>query len=85
MSRYRILVRDSVRKDLSKVPVQDRLRIEKKIDGLALEPRPSGCIALKGTDSFRVRQGNYRILYSVADDVLVVEVIKIGHRRDVYR
>ena len=53
--------------------------------GLSTQPRPPGCEKLTGADLFRVRQGNYRILYEVQDQDLTVTVFKIGHRRDIYR
>jgi mRNA interferase RelE/StbE len=56
-----------------------------RIEALVDDPRPPGCTKLSGQEAYRVRQGTYRIVYTVADDVLVVEVVKVGNRRDVYR
>lgn len=67
------------------VPRKDRLRIIEKIRGLASDLRPPGCEKLSGEEKYRIRQGSYRILYSIQDDALIVSVIKVGHRRDVYR
>ena len=67
------------------MPAKDRRRITTKIQALAGNPRPAGCEKLSGHDKYRIRQGNYRILYTIEDDVRVVTVIKIGDRRDVYR
>lgn len=64
---------------------QDRRRILDRIRRLAEDPRPPGCEKLSSEDKFRVRQGKYRIVYSVRDDALVVHVVKVGHRKDVYR
>lgn len=84
--RYRIEIKRSAAKELRAVSrKKDRQRIVARIGALADEPRPPGCAKLSGQDAFRIRQGEYRIVYTVADDVLVVEVIKVGNRRDVYR
>ena len=84
MSRYRIEVRPAVVKALRKVEPQDRLRIQGAIALLGDEPRPPGARALRGRDGFRVRVGNYRIIYTIHDDVLVIVVVRVGHRRDIY-
>ncbi|WP_336622327.1 type II toxin-antitoxin system RelE/ParE family toxin [Chlorogloeopsis sp. ULAP01] len=61
-------------------------RIQRKIDKLANDPRPSGVGKLKnGENRYRVRVGNYRILYNICDDILLITVVRIGHRREVYR
>lgn len=65
--------------------MKDRRRVVARMQGLADQPRPSGCEKLTGRDLFRVRQGNYRILYEVQDRDLTIIIFKIGHRRDVYR
>jgi mRNA interferase RelE/StbE len=85
MARYRIAFKRSVIKDLRQIPNQDVQRILKRIDDLADEPRGSGAEKLTGEEVFRVRQGNYRILYTVEDDVVTVTIVRVGHRRDVYR
>ncbi len=85
MANYRILIKPSAAKELESVPSRDRRRIVKKIQSLSLEPRPSGCEKLSGGEKCRIRQGNYRILYTIQDDVLIVTVIRVGHRREVYR
>jgi mRNA interferase RelE/StbE len=62
------------------------LAIESKIDGLSKEPRPSGCKKLQGSENeYRIRIGNYRVIYTVADVVRIVTIIKIAHRKDAYR
>ena len=63
----------------------DRRRVVNRIQALTNNPRPRGCEKLSGEDRYRVRQGVYRIVYSVEDDRLIVHVVKVGHRRDVYR
>lgn len=85
MARYKILFRDSVAKDLSGLPKNDVRRILDKIEKLGTEPRPQGCEKLSGDEKYRVRQGNYRIIYSIQDGELTVWVVKVGHRKDVCR
>ncbi len=84
MARYSLTFRDSVAKDLRRLPKADVSRILRRIDELAEEPRGQGCEKLTGSDYFRVRQGMYRIIYEIRDEVLVVVVIKVGNRREVY-
>ena len=60
-------------------------KVLKIIERLAGNPRPVNCVKLSGDEKYRLRSGNYRILYSVEDDVLIVIVVKVGHRKDVYR
>ena len=85
MARYDLRVRPSVARDLRGIPRADVHRILSRIEGLRDDPRPSGAEKLSAQERYRVRQGNYRILYTVSDAELTVEVVKIGHRRDVYR
>ena len=85
MARYELRVKPSVARDLRGVPRADIDRILARIAALRDDPRPPGSEKLASQERYRVRQGQYRILYTVADDVLVVEVINVGHRRDVYR
>ncbi len=73
-------------KEIEAVPrKKDRQHIVKRIEQLRDDPRPVGCQKLSGQDRYRVRQGQYRIVYGVEDDQLVVYVVKIGHRKDLYR
>lgn len=86
MACYKIEWRRSTRKDLRRVPPQDVKRILSAVESLAEDPFPHGCTKLSGSEqAFRIRVGDYRILYEVIDAALIVEVIKVGHRRDVYR
>lgn len=85
MASYRLLIKPSAAKELEALPPTDRKRIATRIRRLASEPRPSGTEKLSGQEKYRLRQGNYRILYSVDDTQLALVVVKIGHRRDVYR
>jgi len=85
VASYNILIRRSAAKELEAVPLKDRRRIVTRIEGLRTEPRPSGCEKLSGDDKYRIRQGNYRILYEIQDQALIVTVVRVGDRRDVYR
>jgi mRNA interferase RelE/StbE len=87
VGRYRVLIKPSARKELLAIPTKkDRQRLVRRIELLGEEPRPAGCQKLTGgSDRFRVRQGQYRIVYEIRDEELVVLVVKLGHRRDVYR
>lgn len=85
MASYRLLIKPSAAKELERLPTKERRRVVTRMQGLSAQPRPPGCEKLTGHDLFRVRQGQYRILYEVQDKDLVVTVFKIGHRRDVYR
>jgi mRNA interferase RelE/StbE len=75
----------SAAKELEGVPRKDRQRIVRRIEALAAEPRPAGAEKLSGDDKYRIRQGDYRILYEIQDAQLVVVVVRIGNRREVYR
>lgn len=85
MASYRVIIKKSVAKDLRGIPKKDVRRILSAIQELAGDPRPSGAKKLSGQDRYRLRQGNYRILYSIEDDKLIVCVVRVGSRRDVYR
>lgn len=85
MARFELRVRPSVAKDLKSLPKQSVLRILERIEGLRDDPRPVGSEKLSGLERYRIRQGSYRILYSIFEDQVVVEIVKVGHRKDVYR
>ena len=85
MAKYKITFKKSVTKDFRSIPKQDIQRILKRIDSLADNPRADGCIKLSGDENYRVRQGLYRIIYEIRDGILVINVIKVGHRSAVYR
>ena len=85
MARYRIFFKESVEKDLRLIPVKEIKKILQKIDSLTTNPRPPGSEKLTGQERYRLRQGRYRILYSIEDNELTVWVVKISHRKDVYR
>ena len=88
MAAYKIYFRESVEKDFSPIPTipkKDIQKILRRIEALGKDPRPSGCEKLTGQERHRVRQGRYRIVYSIQDEVLTVWIVKVGHRKDVYR
>lgn len=86
MARYELLVKPSVAKDLRGIPKADVRRILDRIETLRDDPRGSGCEKLAGVgELYRVRQGVYRIVYTIHDERVVVEVIRVGHRGEVYR
>jgi mRNA interferase RelE/StbE len=86
MARYELRIKRSVAKDLRGVPKADVRRVLARIEALADDPRGPGCEKLAGPDDlYRVRQGVYRIVYTIHDDRVVVEVIRVGHRGEVYR
>ncbi|MGD9216147.1 MAG: type II toxin-antitoxin system RelE/ParE family toxin [Desulfobacteraceae bacterium] len=85
MAEYEILFKESVWKDLKKVPKRDLKKIISRVEKLGDDPRPMGCEKLTGEELYRVRQGNYRIVYSIQDNELTVWVVNVGHRKDVYR
>jgi mRNA interferase RelE/StbE len=85
MGKYRIIFRKSVAQDMRRIPNRDLRRILAAIDSLSEEPRPSGVERLSGQEKYRVRQGKYRIIYEIKDKEVIVVVVKVGHRKDVYR
>jgi mRNA interferase RelE/StbE len=85
MASYRVSFRSSVYKDLRKIPRDDLKKIMAKIKSLSHDPRPHGCEKLSAQERYRVRYGNYRIVYSIQDDESTVYIVKVSHRRDSYR
>lgn len=84
MSRYRIELRPAALKALRKIEPRDQKRIQGVIRLLADDPRPPAARALQGRPGLRVRVGDYRIIYTIDDGVLLIVVVTVGHRRDVY-
>ncbi len=83
---YRIEIRPRAAREYRKLPIEIRESIAERIDTLAGEPRPPGAMKLSGTQNgYRIRVGTYRILYEIRDDLLVVVVARVGHRRGIYR
>lgn len=84
MANYRLVVKKSVAKDLRQIPNKDVIRILQCIDILRESPRPMDSEKLSGQERYRIRQGVYRIIYEVKDEHLIVTVVKVGHRKQVY-
>jgi mRNA interferase RelE/StbE len=85
MAEYKIYFKESVEKDFRTIPKKDLQKIILRIKALAGDPRPPGHEKLTGQERYRIRQGHYRIVYSIQDKEFTVWVVKIGHRKDVYR
>jgi mRNA interferase RelE/StbE len=85
MGKYRVIFRKSVALDLRRIPNRDLRKILAAIESLSKEPRPLVTEKLSGQEKYRVRQGNYRIIYEINDEEIIVIVVKVGHRKEVYR
>jgi mRNA interferase RelE/StbE len=85
MASYELVFKKSVANDLRRLPQQDVRRILDRIRSLADDPRPFGCEKLSGLERYRVRVGVYRVIYEIRDRILMVLIVKIAHRGDVYR
>ncbi len=85
MANYKLVFRKSVSKDFRPIPNKDVTRILQRIEELQEEPRPIGSEKLSGQERYRIRPGAYRIIYEVADELLIVTVVKVGHRKHVYK
>jgi mRNA interferase RelE/StbE len=85
VANYELQIKPSAVKEIEKLPRKDRPKIVQKIRMLAADPRPHGCEKLSAEEKYRVRQGDYRVVYSVDDNKRQVFVVKIGHRKEVYR
>jgi mRNA interferase RelE/StbE len=84
MARFEVRIKRSVAKELLRLSKADNRRIVSRIEALAKDPRPVGCEKLAGRESYRIRQGNYRVVYTIDDDRVIVEVVRVAHRSDVY-
>lgn len=85
MAKYRITIKKSAAKELQDIPKKNLRKIVRRIQSLAQDPRPAGSQKLSARERYRLRQGDYRIVYSVDDKDWLVDIVKIGHRRDIYR
>lgn len=85
MERYNVTIKRSAARELEAIGRADRLRIIQRIESLAEDPRPAGCEKLSGEEKYRIRQGSWRIVYLIEDRIVRVVIVKVGHRRDVYR
>jgi mRNA interferase RelE/StbE len=82
---YRVEIEPPARRALAKLPRQAATRIIRRIEALAVSPRGVGAVKLSGHNAYRIRAGDYRIIYAVLDDRMLVLVVEVGHRRDIYR
>lgn len=85
MAKYKITIKKSAAKELEDIPQKDLRKIVKHIQSLAENPRLPGSQKLSGQNRFRIRQGNYRIVYSINDKDSLIDIVKIGHRREICR
>jgi len=85
MAEYKIYFKESVEKDFHAIPKKDLRKIINRIEALSEDPGPLGHEKLTGQERYRVRQGLYRIIYSIQDKELTIWVVKVGHRKDIYR
>ena len=85
MANYKLVFKKSVSKDLRPIPNAEVARLLKCMQALQEDPRPVGSEKLSGQERYRVRQGVYRIIYEIADELLVVTVVNVGHRKHVYK
>lgn len=82
---YRIIYESSANKRLATLPQREQIRIVEHINALAENPRPRGSVKLSSSETYRIRVGNYRVIYAIHDKRLIVLVVEIGDRKDVYR
>lgn len=82
---YRVTILPAADRMIAQLPKQMRARIADRLAGLSINPRPPGSIKLSGLEAYRIRIGDYRVIYTIQDQQLIVHVIDVGHRRDVYR
>jgi len=85
VAEYKIFFKKSAVRELDKIPKKDLKLILNRIDSLSKNPRPKGVEKLVGDNRYRIRQGNYRVVYSIQDNELTVWIVKVGHRSDVYQ
>jgi len=85
MASYRVEIKRSAAKEIAKLPASVLPRVIRKIEALQDDPRPQGCNKLSGDEKYRIRVGDYRILYSIEEEVLIVYVVRVRYRKEVYR
>ena len=85
MGKYRVEIKKSAAKEIGRLPRKDITAVLERITALSDDPRPADCKKLSADEKYRIRCGDYRILYLIEDEVLIVFVVKVGHRKDVYR
>ncbi len=82
---YKLNIARKAQKFLATVSTTDYQRIKESILNLAQNPRPPNCLKLKGREAWRIRVGDYRVIYEIADEIVTIAVVEIGHRREIYR
>ncbi|HLR96712.1 MAG TPA: type II toxin-antitoxin system RelE/ParE family toxin [Jiangellaceae bacterium] len=82
---YRVEIERQAAKGLRRIDAKQRRRIEDRIQALANDPRPTGAIKLTGVDGYRIRVGDYRVVYTISDQTVTVTVVRVGHRKSIYR
>ena len=85
MAAYKIEIKRSAAKELEKIPQKDREKIIERIQALSENPRPSQSKKLSGEEKYRIRQGDYRVLYQIYDEIIKVVVVRVAHRREAYK
>jgi len=85
MGKYKLQIKKSAEKELRKIPKKELIKIINKIQHLSEDPYPEGSIKLSNQEKYRLRVGNYRVLYKVEANILTIFIVKVGHRKDVYR
>ena len=85
MGKYKLQIKKSAEKELRKIPKKELIKIINKIQNLSEDPHPVGSIKISNQEKYRLRIGNYRVLYKVEDNILTIFIIKVGHRKDIYR
>ena len=85
MAKYNIEIKSSAVKEIKKIPQKEIKKILSAIENLGKDPRPAGCRKLSQEEKYRIRVGNYRILYLIEDNVLIIYIVKVAHRKNVYR
>ena len=85
MTKYKVVITKSAQRQLDKLPDSVATHLEEKMLELEDNPRPQGCIKLKDREGYRIRVGDYRIIYGVEDKILIVTILMLGHRREIYR
>ncbi len=85
MERYNVTIKPTAVKELDRIPKKTLRQVVNRIYALADNPRPHGVEKLSGQERYRIRQGNFRVVYSIDDKRATIDVIKVGHRREVYR
>jgi mRNA interferase RelE/StbE len=85
MAKYKVEVKKSAEKELREIPKIELLKILEKIKSLSDDPHPTGSIKLTNQEKYRLRIGNYRVLYKIEENILTVFIVKVGHRKNIYR